>query len=244
VLNTEVNLDELTPEENEKLEAKFEELQDEIYAEEFEKGLDETVNLDDLQTKENAKLIEKLKNAEEPVEEAAAPDPIEEAETRPVTPNTTIIEDEAPLPNQEDILPQTKKDEKLVIAVEGVTDFMPNTDTELKEIATEKTETVVKEEPKPLSEVDKSLNEVSRASGLNLKAYFIEDNKKEIENLKASGKVQTFEFNGDLKSFYRDAYRYVLESNMIARQLNPDNKHLPDITKLTEKFESFMKNVG
>ena len=104
--------------------------------------------------------------------------------------------------------------------------------------------TVTTQEPNVLSEVDKSLNEVSKASGLNLKAYFIEDNKKEIEELKKSGNVKTFEFNGDLKSFYKDTYRYILESNMIARQLNPDNKALPDITKLTEKFEVFMKNIG
>ena len=48
----------------------------------------------------------------------------------------------------------------------------------------EETKEEVKEAPKPLSDLDKSLNDVSRSSGLNLKTYFIEDNKKEIEALK------------------------------------------------------------
>ena len=242
IINSEVDLDQLTPEENAKLDEELEKIQEEIFKEKIEQIINSEVDLDQLTPEVNAKLDAELEKLQEEIDKEAAPEPIVEAETRPETPNTTIIEDEAPLPDQEEILPQTKKDEKVVIAVEGVTDLMPNTDTELKEIAPK--EIAQKEAPKPLSEVDKSLNEVSRASGLNLKAYFIEDNKKEIENLKASGKVQTFEFNGDLKSFYRDAYRYVLESNMIARQLNPDNKNFPDITKLTEKFEKFMKNVG
>ena len=52
-----------------------------------------------------------------------------------------------------------------------------------------------KEEPKPLSPLESSLKEVSRSSGLNLKAYFIEDNRREIEALKNNPNIRNFQFN-------------------------------------------------
>jgi hypothetical protein len=224
--------------------------------------LNEDVDLDEFTEKENEEIEQELKNLEAEIKKEATPE-IEETQTNPQTPNTSFVQDEAPINDQEDIVVDPNKNSKFVLAVTDVNELLagdielqnlyPNQQEQDKtkdktkgkpEDKKDNTKEEVKEAPKPLSDLDKSLNDVSRSSGLNLKTYFIEDNKKEIEALKKSGNLKTFEFNGDLKSFYTETYRYVLESNMIARQIDPDNKSLPDIAKLTEKFEVFMKNVG
>ena len=272
-VNKDVNLDALTPEEDAQLDKELENLQSKIEQEEFDKVvnniLNEEVDLEALTAEEDAKLEQELNKLEAELREDNET-VIAEAETNAQTPNTSFVQDEAPLPDQENVVvTPPKKNEKLVIAVTDINGLVANEEIELQNLypnqekqdttkektkedkTTTKTEDKndntkqeVKEAPKPLSELDKSLNDVSRSSGLNLKAYFVEDNKKEIEQLKKNGNLKSFEFNGDLKSFYTEAYRYVLESNMIARQIDPDNKSLPDIAKLTEKFEVFMKNVG
>ena len=174
---------------------------------------------------------------------------VPDAQTQATSLNNSL-ENEGLLPDQPDVI-VVKKNEKLVIEDNYYDLNNPKKDQKPKEeendypnIQNQQQVSPKKEEPKPLSPLESSLKEVSRSSGLNLKAYFIEDNRKEIEALKNNPNIRNFQFNGDLKSFYRDTYRHILESNMIARQLDPDNKKLPDITKLTEKFEAFMKNVG
>jgi hypothetical protein len=129
----------------------------------------------------------------------------------------------------DDLTKKKEKDEQLLLASNPDNDLIKKVE-----------EPVEKEE----TEVEKKLTEVSRASGLNLKAYFVEENKEEIskENLGYTN----FKFNGNMKEFYSQVYRHVLESNLIARQLAPveDRENFPTFKQLAEKFEEFMKVTG
>ena len=95
--------------------------------------------------------------------------------------------------------------------------------------------------------VSERLNHISKGSGLNLKAYFIEDNKKEIDQI-AKGNLGycNFTFNGDMKAFYSKVYKHILESNLIARQLadEKERENLLTFKELSEEFEEFMKTTG
>ena len=95
--------------------------------------------------------------------------------------------------------------------------------------------------------VDEKLAEVSKSSGLNLKAYFVEENNNEINEISRGnlGYVN-FKFTGNMKEFYSKLYRHVIESNLIARQLADENgrEKYPSIKELSQKFEEFMKSIG
>ena len=95
--------------------------------------------------------------------------------------------------------------------------------------------------------VDKKLSNVSKASGLNLKAYFVEENSKEIDEI-SKGRLgyTNFTFNGNIKEFYSKVYKHVLESNLIARQLASEDERgkYPTFKALSEQFEEFMKATG
>ena len=97
------------------------------------------------------------------------------------------------------------------------------------------------------SPIDEKLAEVSKNSGLNLKAYFVEENGNEINEIsKGNLGYVNFKFNGNMKDFYSKLYRHVIESNLIARQLanEPERSKYPTIKELSEKFEEFMKEIG
>ena len=95
--------------------------------------------------------------------------------------------------------------------------------------------------------IDKKLAEVSKNSGLNLKAYFVEENSNEINEIsKGNLGYVNFKFNGNMKDFYSKLYRHVIESNLIARQLADESERskYPTIKELSQKFEEFMKEIG
>lgn len=97
------------------------------------------------------------------------------------------------------------------------------------------------------SNVHQQLEEVSKSSGLKMKAYFVEENKNEIDELNNGSKnVTHFNFNGNMKDFYSKVYRHVVESNLIARQLTDGQKReaLPSLNELSKQFEDFMKATG
>ena len=121
-------------------------------------------------------------------------------------------------------------------------------------IASNPDNNLIKKEEKPVreehpviepeqTEVEKKLAEVSKSSGLNLKAYFVEENKNIA---KEELGYTNFKFNGNMKEFYSKVYRHVLESNLIARQLAPieDREKLPTFKELSTRFEEFMKVTG
>lgn len=102
-------------------------------------------------------------------------------------------------------------------------------------------------QPEKKTAVEEKLAEVSNGSGVNLKAYFVEENGKEIDEIsKGNLGYKNFKFNGNMKDFYSKVYRHVLESNLIARQLadEKEREELPTFKELAEKFEEFMKTTG
>ena len=139
-------------------------------------------------------------------------------------------QNEQPEEENEELAKKKKKDENLVIASNPNNNLIENVEEEV--------------EVEQRDEVREKLAEVSRASGLNLKAFFVEENKKEIENENLG--YTNFKFNGNMKEFYSKVYRHILESNLIARQLADENdrKKYPTFKELSEKFEEFMKVTG
>lgn len=142
-------------------------------------------------------------------------------------------EKENPIINNEVDEVKDKKEDSLILQSQPDNDLLKANNVDKK--------------PANAQSVADQLSEVSRASGLNLKAYFIEENKKEINDLQKGPMGYThFEFNGNMKEFYSKVYRHVLESNLIARQLvdGAEREKLPTFEELSAKFESFMQATG
>lgn len=150
---------------------------------------------------------------------------------------------------------QPKKEEKKVETNENIIDEEENEKKKKQEnlvVASKPDNSLisgeVNDKAKTKTEViNDKLSKISSGSGLNLKAYFVEDNKKEVDDI-AKGNLgyTNFTFNGNMKEFYSNVYKHVLESNLINRQLSNKNEreHLPTFEELSKNFEDFMKDIG
>ena len=133
------------------------------------------------------------------------------------------------LENLDDELINNQEKKKLIVASNNA---IPNVDNKVE---------------KKKDQIEEKLDQVSNSSGLNLKAYFVEDNKKEIDQISKGNLGYTnFTFTGNMKDFYSKVYKHVLESNLIARQLadEKDRDKYPTFKDVSEKFEEFMKATG
>lgn len=134
----------------------------------------------------------------------------------------------------EDELEKKKKKEQVGIIAESNFNLLNYDDEKEKEVNNDNV-------------IDQKLSSVSKSSGLNLKAYFIEENGKELDEIKKGSLGYTnFTFNGNMKEFYSKVYKHILDSNLIARQLASDEerKNLPTFQELSQQFEEFMKDIG
>ena len=135
--------------------------------------------------------------------------------------------------NEDEEKEKKKKQEKLLVASKPDNALLNG---EVVDKAKTKTEVI-----------NDKLSKISSDSGLNLKAYFVEENKKEIDDISKGNLGYTnFTFNGNMKEFYSQVYKHVLESNLINRQLSNQNEreHLPTFEELSKDFEDFMKDIG
>ena len=148
--------------------------------------------------------------------------------------------------NEEQVPVEEKKKKKEEVGILANANFNLLDNEEEKKEDKEEVKEEVKEEKKG-SILDQKLSSVSKSSGLNLKAYFIEESGKELEEIKQGSLGYTnFKFTGNMKEFYSKVYKHILDSNLIARQLadEKDREKLPTFQELSQQFEDLMKNIG